>query len=354
MIMNNNLHQLDIKTPAIDTVLNNFKNRRLCHDDSNDITNNSLTNISKPQTVSLNESLTNINKSELLTNINTSKSLTFNELSISKQARYILFNDNTNNKLLKSMIKRYDRMFLKFNKQKDYEDVKDIARTYMNLANNNDINTIMTMMTNDTVCYGNEGIENVEKGMIAFHNSLIKPFWKINDLNIVTSDQLFHIDNFKNSHICNRKDLIHIEVNFTRYWVVNDMVEIANAIEIISVNNDKKIASILYSQLPIKAPSSADNKYPDEYTGIIELSNHKTNIVSDNESNGSGSNNNNEWYEYFNEQGNSYYHNICTNESAWEDPTTFLQNVHVYKQYQDEQENWYFHCIETGVSLWVE
>jgi len=255
------------------------------------------------------------------------------------------------------MIKRYDHMFSKFHKQKDKdkdnEDIKDIARIYMNLANNNDINTIMTMMTNDTACYGNIGIENVEKGMIAFHNSLIKPFWKINDLNIVTSNQLFHIDNFKNSHICNRKDLIHIEVNFTRYWMVNDMVEIANAIEIISVNNDKKIVSILYSQLPIKAPSSADNKYPDEYTGIIELVNHKTNIVSDDESNGSGNNNNNEWYEYFNEQGIPYYHNIVTNESVWDDPTT-LQNVHVYKQYQDEQGNWYFHCIENGHSIWVE
>ena len=236
----------------------------------------------------------------------------------------------------------------------------------MNLANNNDINTIMTMMTNDTVCYGNMGIENVEKGMIAFHNSLVKPFWKINDLNIyVTPDQLIHIDNFKNSHICNRKDLIHIEVNFTRFWMINDMVEIANAIEIISVNNDKKIVSILYSQLPIKAPSSPDNKYPDEYTGIIELSKHKTkiktktNIVSDDESSSSSSssssgstNNLQEWYEYFDDQGIAYYHNIVTMESVWDAPTG--DNVHVYKQYQDDQQNWYFYCIETGVSLWVE
>lgn len=248
-------------------------------------------------------------------------------------------------------------MIAKFNNNNnnDYnndDNVKDVARRYMNLANNNDINTILTMMTNDTVCYGNVGIENVEKGMIAFHHSLQQPFWYINNLNIKNSDQLLHVDNFKNSHICNRKDLIHIEVDFTRYWTVDSVVEIANAIEIISINKEFKIVSIMYSQLPVKAESTPNNKYPDEYTGIIQTTstttNKKINVIFDDRK--SDSDVLQEWYEYFTDDNIPYYFNVESNESTWEQP---IGNVDVYKQYQDGDGNWYFLCEKTGISLWV-
>lgn len=185
--------------------------------------------------------------------------------------------------------------------------------------------------------------------MIAFHNSLKHPFWKINDLNIITKDQMQCIDAFKSSQICHRNDLKYIEVKFTRYWTVDSIIEIANAIEIISVNANYKIVSIMYSQLPIKEASDISNKYPDEYSTIELNKNDNVNVVSDGDSNSSGIVN--EWYEYFTDEGVPYYYNVLTNESSWDVPTGI--NTHVYKQYQDDNENWYFLCDETGVSLWV-
>jgi hypothetical protein len=356
---------LDIRTPSIDNILNNYKSRlRLqsktnVNENQDDVVVSSIVDATAINDISNQDISSNNDKSIAVdaTTINdisnqdissnNDKSIVFNQLPVSKQS-HIVFNDSNNTKLLKSIQKRYQLMTSKL-KHKDDNNVKDIAKKYMQLANINDINSIISMMSNDAVCYGNVGIDNVEKGMIAFHRSLNHPYWKINDINIITKDQLQCIDNFRSSHICHRNDLKHIEVKFTRYWTVDSIVEIANAVEIISVDNDHKIVSIMYSQLPVKAESHINNKYPDEYNSIELNKNDDVNIVSDDDSNSNSQIH--EWYEYFDE-GVPYYYNVLTNESSWDVPNG--ANINVYKQYQDDDGNWYFLCNETGVSLWVE
>ena len=366
---NPNIDKLDLKTPTIDNVLKNFKKRlqqtRLSNDnddsikslmnnnndDDNNNDNNESIDIFTKSTESKilrNESL-QISQASSKTTTTSSSSLS-TTLSLSKQAR-IINNDDTNNKLLKKLLKRYNNMNKIFKKETNDNEViklKDIAKKYIQLANNNDIDSIIDMIDSDNaVCYNNIGIQQIELGMRAFHHSLRKPYWQINELNIINIEQLLKLDNYKNSHIYMKDNLHHIEVKFTRYWQSidedNNDINIANATEIISINSNYKIVSIMYSQLPVKV-TNFNNKYPDDMSNNIT----PTTIIS-NENN---EDNINEYYEYFTEEYIPYYYNILNGESTWDQPIEDHNNL-VYNQYQDENGAWYFYCKKNGKSIWV-
>lgn len=139
--------QLDIRTPYIDNILSTYKNRFKLKSLQNDNDNDDRHNLVSSITVDVAN--------------NDISSVAFNQLPVSKQS-HILFNDSTNSKVLKSIQRRYQLMTSKV-KCKDDDKAKDIAKKYMQLANNNDINSIISMMTTDAVCYGNVGIDNIEK-----------------------------------------------------------------------------------------------------------------------------------------------------------------------------------------------
>jgi len=369
---NPNIDLLDLKTPTIDNVLKNFKMRlqqtRLSNDnddsikslmnnnnddDNNNDNNNESINIftkSTESTILRNESLQISQASSKTTTTSSSSSSLSTTLSLSKQAR-IINNDDTNNKLLKKLLKRYNNMNKIFKKETNDNEIiklKDIAKKYIQLANNNDIDSIIDMIDSDNaVCYNNIGIEKIELGMRAFHHSLRKPYWQINELNIINIEQLLKLDNYKSSHIYMKDNLHHIEVKFTRYWQSidedNNDINIANATEIISINSNYKIVSIMYSQLPVKV-TNFNNKYPDDMSNNIT----PTTIIS-NENN---EDNINEYYEYFTEEYTPYYYNILNGESTWDQPSEDRNNL-VYNQYQDENGAWYFYCKKNGKSIWV-
>ena len=56
------------------------------------------------------------------------------------------------------------------------------------------------------------------------------------------------------------------------------------------------------------------------------------------------------WYEYYDDQGFTYYYNPISGKSVWEYPG---QDAQILSQYQDEPSgNWYFYNWTTGESEW--